>query len=96
MRPRKGLRVKHCENVARFSTGAGGLNRLVEVVPDGFYIQTWRADGWVAIMGLLFARERDAVRGAQSLTLAGLDTYPKLSRADPILVKQIACENLQW
>jgi hypothetical protein len=47
-------------------------------------------------MDLQFKRERDALRAAQSLTAAGLDSHHALSKADPLTVKAIAVSHLWW
>ncbi len=96
--PGKGLRVKWCENVARY-TGANrnsGSIKLVSAIRDGWFIQVSIGSKWHSLMDLRFARERDALRAAQSLTMAGLASHHALTKADPLTVKQVACEMLQW
>lgn len=92
---KRGLRVKHCENVASYTKSKMG-NTLKAVIPSGWFIQVWYGKAWHSLMDLRFVRERDAARAVQSLTAAGLDTHDKLSAADPIAVKQVAVEHLQW
>jgi len=94
--PRHGLRVKWCENVARYTKPKGGLSRLAETVSDGWFIQVWICKKWHSIMDLRFERECDAVRAAQCLTAAGLGSHHALEKADPLTVRQVACEMLQW
>jgi len=38
----------------------------------------------------------DALRAAQSRTAAGLASHYALTKADPLTVKQVAVEHLQW
>lgn len=92
--PSKGLRVKWCENLGKYSTGK--CQKLTSAASDGWYIQTWLGGRWHALMDLRFARERDALRAAQSLTTAGMGSHHALSKANPLTVKQVACEFLQW
>ena len=91
-----GLRVKWCENVAGYQTGGRQKNHVVARVPDGWFVQVLRASRWYSLMDLRFARERDALRAAAALTAAGLDTYQKLEKSEPLHVRQIATEFLQW
>lgn len=93
-----GLRVKHCENVASYTQPRenGGLAQLVAAIPSGWFIQVRIAKKWHSLMDLRFMRERDAVRAMQSLTVAGLDSHNSLTKSDPLTVKQVAVEYLQW
>lgn len=93
---KKGLRVKWCEKVASYHYSTGWTQKLKLVVQDGWRIQVYRCGKWVAIMDLLFSREKDAVRAAHALTVAGLDSITALEKADQIMVKQVATEFLQW
>lgn len=99
-RHKKGLRVKWCENVAKYAPHTKGQFgcKLARVSPDGWYVQTWsgKKAGWLSMMDLCFAREKDALRAAAALAAAGLDCHAALARADGMIVKQIACEFLQW
>lgn len=96
--PKTGLRVKHCENVARYTQlhENGGLAQLVAAIPSGWFIQVRISKKWHSLMDLRFAREVDALRAAQSLTAAGLASHYALTKADPLTVKQVAVEHLQW
>lgn len=93
--PPKGLRVKWCENLGRYSN-SGKCHKLIDAPRDGWYIQVTRGGRWHALIDLRFARERDALRAVQSLTAAGLASHYALTKADPLTVKQVACEMLQW
>ena len=92
---KRGLRVKHCENVASYTKSKMG-NTLKAVIPSGWFIQVWYGKAWHSLMDLRFMRERDALRAMQSLTSAGLDSHNALTKADPLTVKQVAVEHLQW
>jgi len=96
--PKTGLRVKHCENVARYTCASenGGLIKLVSAIPSGWFIQVRISKKWHSLMNLRFMREKDALRAAQSLTAAGLASHYALTKADPLTVKQVAVEHLQW
>lgn len=91
---KRGLRVKWCENVGQYTQS--GMHKLIATVPDGWFIQVWHCKAWRSLMNLRFVREQDAVRAAMALTGAGLDTFTALNKEDGMLVKQIACEALQW
>jgi hypothetical protein len=93
-KPKKGLRVKFCENVASYT--AGKCHKLKAAVADGWFIQVWYDKAWYSLMDLRFGREKDALRAAQSLTAAGLDSHGAINRADPLTVMQVATEFLQW
>jgi hypothetical protein len=93
----KGLRVKWCENVATYENRHGaGMHVIKQAVEDGWFVMVWISGQWKALMDLRFAREKDALRAAQALTLAGLNSVTALQKADPLTVRQIACEALQW
>jgi hypothetical protein len=95
----KGLRVKYCENVAIYEQGRkckAKYSTAKLFIPDGWFIQVWFSRQWKTLMDLRFVRERDAVMAAVALTRAGLNTYEKMRSADPMTVKQVACEALQW
>jgi hypothetical protein len=94
-KPRIGLRIKHCENVATYKQDRGGY-KLKEAVADGWFIQVMYGSRWHSLMDLRFMREKDALRAAQALTAAGLDSHGALAKADPMTVKAIACTYLQW
>ncbi len=94
--PKSGLRVKFCENVARYSRATKRGHVLQEASPAGWYIQVKICGKYHSLMQLRFARERDAVMAAQSLIADGLDTHAKLSAADGMTVMQVAVERLQW
>lgn len=94
MRKSRGLRVKHCENLGRYSSGH--FAKLVATAPDGWYVQVWRGGKWYSLLDLCFMRELDAMRAAQSLTAAGLHNHNAIAKAEPLTVKQVAVEFLQW
>jgi hypothetical protein len=93
---KKGLRVKYCENLGTYIANGNGSFRINETTPDGWYVMVSVCSQWRAMMNLRFLREKDDLRAAQALTVAGLDTHDKLREADPLTVKHIACEHLQW
>lgn len=95
MKNKRGLRVCWCENVASYKSN--GYRSLINAaVPDAWRIQVWRGGRWYCVMDLRFLREKDALRAAYALTVAGLDSITALEKADPIMVKQVATEHLQW
>lgn len=96
-KPKHGLRVKHsdCLWVTKNAKKNRGSHES-RAVPSGFYIFVNVNGKWKAITDLQFARERDAIRAAAALTAAELDCYSAMMRADPLTVKQVACEFLQW
>lgn len=92
--PKAGLRVGYYSCVVRRKKGYAA--EIVKATREGWYIEVLRSGKWLALMDLRFAREKDALRAVQSLNSAGLDTIIAINRADPITVKQVACEHLQW
>ncbi len=92
--PGKGLRVRYCENLGKYERGKS--MKLVAAPGDGWYVQVWIGRHWHSLLDLRFAREQDALRAAQSLIAAGLASHHALSKADPLTVKAIAVEFLQW
>lgn len=87
-----GLRVRYHDHVERF----GRNGEISEMVAAGWFIEVTTGGRWEALMDLRFAREKDAVRAALSLTMAGLDCLSAMKRAEPMTVLQVACESLQW
>jgi hypothetical protein len=94
MRAPRGLRVKHCENVASYT--AGKCHKIKAAVADGWFIQVWYGGRWHSLMNLRFGREKDALRAAQSLIAVGLNSHGAIANAEPLTVMQVACECLQW
>ena len=92
-RQKSGLRVAYHDSVEKLAAGGQVVRGRVGA---GWYIEVRRIGKWFAIMDLRFARERDAFRAMASLTAAGLDADYKLRKSDPLLVKQVATEFLQW
>lgn len=95
-RVKLGLRVKHCDLVANYGQGKQFTKQIKKATPSGWYVHCRYGNKWYAIMDLRFMREKDALRAAQALTAAGLDTHRALAAADPLTVKQVATEFLQW
>ncbi len=94
--PAAGLRVAHHAHAEKLKHRTGWKKQIEVARSAGWYIEV-RADGkWQALLDLKFARERDAVRAVQSLNKAGLHTWARLQKADPIHVLFVACEHLQW
>ena len=92
-RTKSGLRIAYHGSVEKFRAGG----QVVESrVGAGWYIEVRRVGKWFAVMDLRFARERDAARAVTSLVEAGLDTDYQLRKADPLVVRQVACTYLQW
>lgn len=90
-----GLRVKHSDHVAQ-KTGKRGMATRYAPVEEAWFVWVKICGRWNALTDLRFLREQDAIRAAHSLTAAGLDTDEKLKRAGRNMVKQVACEFLQW
>ena len=88
-----GLRIAYHDSVEKLRVGG---RKVFSRVGAGWYIEVRWIGRWYAIMDLRFLRERDAVRAVQGLTAAGLDSHHQLQKADPLLVRQVACEFLQW
>jgi hypothetical protein len=94
--PKKlGLRVKHSATVAKV-TPHRCHRTTFQPMPEGWYVWVKVQSQWRALTDLRFVREKDAVRAAQSLTAAGLDTAMALKGAGVATVKQVATEFLQW
>ena len=93
---KRGLRVKFCENVASYQSCENSCYVLQATAKDGWFIQAWRGGRWYSLMNLRFVREKDALRAAEMLTLAGMDSHNALSKADPMTVMEIGCGYLQW
>lgn len=90
---RAGLRVAYCERPVQQGRGKGAEQRCA---PPGWYVEANLKSQWLAYLPLRFLREADALRAAQALTAAGLNTATQLHEAGPNVVRMVACENLQW
>lgn len=95
-----GLRATYHQHVERISPNftKNGKPQVLQAEGEGWYIETKTAGKWRCLLGLglNFAREKDALRGIEMLTMAGLNSPQKLREADPHLIKQLACGFLQW
>lgn len=93
---KRGLRIAYHNHVAQ-TRG----KKVINISGAGYYIEVYlgnprKKNDWHALLDLRFARLKDAQMAMASLTNAGLDSYYKLNKTDPLVVLQVALQNLQW